>query len=355
MRSVLESRWLGTGPVTEAFERRICEITGAAHAIAVSSGSAALHLALVAACLEPGDEVILPSLTHVSGPQSVLAAGGTPRFCDVGLETARLDPGQAEALIGPRTRVLMPVHYAGFACRMEELLELARERGLLVIEDAAHAFGSSYDGRPIGSLGNLTCFSFDPVKNVTCGEGGAVTTGDAELAARIRHARNLGVTDDSWLRRNSERPWHYEATGPGFRYQLSDLNAAVGLAQLDRLEATRARKRQLLERYRAGFAEVDGILPLAGEVGSTFPLLCAVRVLDGRRDMLVDRLREEEVQAWVHFPPCHLQQAFASFSAAPLPVTEQLFGELLTLPLHHELEDADVERVVAVVQRSLQA
>jgi perosamine synthetase len=353
VRRVLESRWLGSGPVTEAFEARIRDITGAAHAIAVSSGSAALHLALLALDLRPGDEVVLPSLTHVSGPQAVLAAGGVPVFCDVEPETANADPADVRRVVTSRTRAILPVHYAGLACRMDELLGIARERGLAVVEDAAHAFGSSYGTRQIGSLGDLTCFSFDPVKNVTCGEGGAVTTDVEALALAVRQATNLGVPNDSWRRRATERPWRYEATSTGFRYHLSDLNAAVGLAQLDRLEELRTRKRALLERYRAGLAGLDGLVPLGGDVASTFPFLCAVRVAGGRRDGLMEHLARDGIQAWVHFPPCHLQPAFARFGRS-LPATEALYAELVTLPLHIGLSDADVDRVIASVRAFLE-
>jgi perosamine synthetase len=345
---VLESGWLGSGPVAEAFEARIAELTGAAHVVAVSSGSAALHLAVLALGLEPGDEVVLPSLTHVACAQVVRAAGGTVVFADVELGTAGLDPADVARRIGPRTRALMPVHYAGFPCRMDELIDLARDHGLAVVEDAAHAFGSTYRGRPIGSIGDLTCFSFDPVKNVTCGEGGAVATGDAELATAVRAAANLGVANDSWRRRTDARPWEYEATGPGVRYQLSDVNAAIGLAQLDGLDEAREHKRALLRRYREGLAEIEGIQPLEGDLDTAYPFLCVARVVGGLRDALADHLARDGVQAWVHFVPCHHQRAFSSGDA--LPVTDRLSGELLSLPLHHGLTGDDVEAVLDSVR-----
>lgn len=346
---VLESGWLGSGPVVEQFEEAIAEICGAEHVVAVSSGSAALHLAVLALELDPGDEVIVPSLTHVSGPQAVLAAGGRPVFADVEAETANLDPCDAERLIGPRTRALMPVHYAGFACRMDELQGIAARHGLSIVEDAAHAFGSTYRGKPIGSHGNPTCFSFDPVKNVTCGEGGAIATGDVRRAKSIRAAANLGVAADSWHRRGTARPWHYEAAGPGFRYQLSDLNAAVGLAQLDELGDARDRKRALLRRYREGLDPIRGIEPLGGDVDAAYPLLCVARVLDGRRDELVGHLAREGIQAWVHFVPCHHQSTFG-VDHEELPVTDRLSSELLSLPLHHALAESDVEVVIDSVR-----
>jgi len=352
VRSVLESRWLGMGSVTRELEERIADIVGARHAVAVASGSAALHLALVACDLRPHDEVLLPSMTFVSCPQAVLAVGARPVFCDVDPATVNLDIESAAERITPRTRALMPVHYAGFPCPMDELMALAGERGLLVVEDAAHAFGSAYGDRMIGSIGDVTCFSFDPVKNVTCGEGGALTTDDDALAERIRLARNLGIGQDSWSRRDAERPWYYEAAGPGFRYHISDVHAAIGLAQLDRFDEFRSRKRSLLRRYRDGLDGLASVQLVAGDIDSSFPFLCSIRVLDGRRDALLGHLRDNGIQAWVHFVPSHLQPAFAQF-AEPLPATERLYGELLTLPLYTELSDEDVDRVVACVREFL--
>lgn len=349
---VLETRWLGMGALAAELERRVAEAAGARHAVACSSASAALHLALHALGIGPGDEVLLPSLTYVAGPQAVLAVGARPVFCEVEPGTACLDPGDAARRLTRRTRAIMPVHYAGFPCAMDELLALARGRGLAVVEDAAHAFGSSYRGRPIGSLGDLTCFSFDPVKNITCGEGGAVVTDDGELARRLRLARNLGVDRDSLARRHADRPWDYQAVCPGFRSHLSDLQAAIGLAQLDRLEERSERKRAIFRRYLAGLAGVPGLLPLVRGLDEAFPLLFVVRVTDGRRDALLARLAEEGIQGWVHYVPCHLQPAFRAF-ATPLPVTERLYGELLTLPSYPGLADEEVDRVIACVRELL--
>jgi perosamine synthetase len=242
----------------------------------------------------------------------------------------------------------MPVHYGGYPCRLHELQALAHRHGVAVVEDAAHAFGSLYDGRPIGSTGNVACFSFDPVKNVTCGEGGAVTTDDDELAHRVNLLRNLGVPGDSWARRSARRPWFYEAVGTGMRHHMSDVNAAIGLAQLDRMDAIRTRKREIIRRYLNGLAGIPGIQPLAGDVTQAFPFLFALRVTDGSRDELVRALAERGIQAWVHFVPLHLQPAFARY-ARPLPVTEQLYGELVSLPLFAELTDEQVDFVVGAV------
>jgi dTDP-4-amino-4,6-dideoxygalactose transaminase len=343
------------GSVARTFEERIEELCGVRHAVAVSSGSAALHLSLAALDLGPDDEVIVPSMTFVSCAQAVTAVGARPVFCDVELETVAIDPMDAARRITPRTRAVVPVHYAGFPCRLAELVALVHDRRIAIVEDAAHAFGTAYGDQMIGSVGDLTCFSFDPVKNVTCGEGGAVTTDDDELASRLRLLRNLGVGRDSWSRRDELRPWYYEASAPGFRAHLPDINAAIGLAQLEKLESLRERKRVLLTHYADALAAVEGVVPIAGEIATAFPLLCVIRVTDGRRDALVEHLARDGIQGWVHFVPTHLQPAFDGGGHAPLPVTERLFGELLTLPLHAELTDDEVDRVVDSVRAFMES
>jgi perosamine synthetase len=349
VRRVLESRWLGMGPMTREFEGRLKEYLGARYVVAVSSGTAALHLALDALRLGAEDEVVLPSFTFAACPQAVLAAGARPVFCEITPETLSLDVEDVSRRITPRTGAIMPVHYGGFACPMDELLKLGREHGIPVVEDAAHAFGSAYKGRMIGTLGDLTCFSFDPVKSLTCGDGGAVATGNEELAARVRLSRDLGISRDSWGRRVSPQPWSYDVVSPGFRYHLSDVHAAIGLAQLDRIDEIKDRKRHLVRRYADGLRGLHGITPVLGDVDSALPFLFAIRVSGDRRAALLDHLREQGVQAWVHFVPNHVQPAFVRF-AEPLPVTERVSAEVVTLPLYHELSDADVDRVCAAVR-----
>jgi dTDP-4-amino-4,6-dideoxygalactose transaminase len=349
VRRVLESRWLGMGAMARQFEKRLEEYLGARYVVAVGSGSAALHLALDALELQSEDEVILPSFTFAACPQAVLAAGARPVFCEVIPESLNIDVDDVSRRLTPRTRAIMPIHYGGFPCPMGELLALAREHGLQVVEDAAHAFGSAYNGKMIGTLGDLTCFSFDPVKNVTCGDGGAVATDNDDFATRVRLGRNLGISRDSWVRRESPQPWSYDVVSPGFRYHMSDVHAAIGLAQLDRIDELKDRKRRLVRRYAHGLRGLEGVIPVLGEIDSALPFLFAIRVPGDRRAALLDHLREYGVQAWVHFVPNHVQPAFARF-AEPLPVTERVSAEVLTLPLYYELSDADVDRVCGAVR-----
>lgn len=346
VRRVLESRWLGMGELAREFERRLAEIVGARHVVAVSSGTAALHAALVTCGVAAGDEVVLPSLTFVGCAQAVVAAGAKPVLCEVRPETVTIDVEDAARRITSRTRAVLAVDYGGFICDMDAVVELARAHDLIAVHDGAHAVGSTSKGRPVGTLGDVTCFSFDPVKNVTCAEGGAVATDDDALAERLRTFRNLGIPDDAWARRVAGR-WEYGASELGFRYMLPDLNAAIGLVQLDRFDELRARKQALLRRYRHELQDVDGLELLPGDVDSSFPFLCAARVRDGTRDELIEWLRRDGIAASVHFVPIHLQPAFAGVS---LPVTESLHAELISLPFFSELSDADVERVVRSVR-----
>lgn len=342
---VCEAGWLGMGEITDEFEARLGETIGVRHAVGVHSGTSALHLALEAVGVGAGDEVIVPSFTFAASVQAVLMAGARPVFCEIDPDTLALDLDDAFRRVTPATKAIMPVDYGGAACEYDPLMAEARRRGLVVVADAAHSFGSTYKGRPVGTLADVTCLSFDATKNVTCGDGGAVVTDDDEIAARCRSTRNLGIAQDPWSRRLNEHPWAYDVTEPGYRYRLGNLNAAIGIVQLGRLDEFRARKHEIVRLYDEGLRECPGVVLHDRRGEETLPFLYVVRMLDGRRDALLRHLAERSVQGWVHFIPNHLQPAFARFRTS-LPVTERVFGEVASLPLHMRLSDADVERVV---------
>lgn len=337
------------GSTTQAFEAAIKSYIGARHVIAVNSGTSALHIALDSLGLKPGDEVIVPSLTFVASIQAILAVGARPVFCDIRPDTLNMDSADVRQRVTPRTRVLMPVHYGGLACEMEEIVAIARQHDIRIVEDAAHAFGSTYRGRKIGTIGDVTCFSFDPIKNITCGEGGAVVTDDDSVAARLIPKRILGIDNDTWSRYRNERSWFYEVITPGYRYHLSNVNAAIGLQQLKRAEAFRARKRAIVARYDAELAGLDGLAFLERNLDETFPFFYIVRVLGGRRDALMRSLKERGVGTGVHYIPNHLQPLFAEFRTE-LPATDRVAEEILTLPLYYEMTDADVATVSTAVR-----
>ncbi|MBM4327315.1 MAG: DegT/DnrJ/EryC1/StrS family aminotransferase [Deltaproteobacteria bacterium] len=346
---VFESRWLGMGAATKEFEDKLRDFLGAPHVIAVNTGTSALHIALDACGIAPGDEVIVPSLTFAASVQVITCCGAQPVFCDVEIDTFNMDPADVERRISPRTRAVMPVHFGGLACDMDRLLHIAKTHNLLVIEDAAHAFGSSYKGRTIGTLGHVTCFSFDPIKNITCGEGGAVVTADDDIAARVIHKRILGIDQDTWSRYRHERSWFYEVVTPGYRYHMSNINAAIGLEQLKRLEAFRARKTAIVKQYDQAFRDLRAVALLRHDLEETFPFFYVLRVLDGRRDELMDYLKQKGVASGVHYIPNHLQPLYADFRV-PLPVTEQIYGEMTTLPLFYEMADDDPALVIEAVR-----
>jgi len=324
-------------------------LLGVEHVIAVNTGTSALHLALDALAIGPGDEVVLPSLTFAAAVQTVLAVGARPVFCDVELETLNIDVADAASRVTVATKAVVPVHYGGLACDMDALQELAAAKRLKVIEDAAHAFGSTYRGRPIGTLSDATCFSFDPIKNITCGEGGAVATNLDEVASSIEAKRILGIDNDTWTRYRGERNWFYGVVTPGYRYHMSNINAAIGLRQLPRMDAFRARKVAIVRAYDEAFCRFPGARLIRHDLEEQFPFFYIMRVTDGRRDALIAHLKEHRIGSGVHYIPNHIQPLFERFRV-PLPRTEQLFEEIITLPLYFEMTDEDVDRVIGAVQ-----
>jgi dTDP-4-amino-4,6-dideoxygalactose transaminase len=348
--AVFSSRWLGLGATTKEFEDRLKKYLGVKHVIAVNTGTSALHIALEVLGLQPGDEVIVPSLTFVASVQAILMAGAKPVFCDICPETLNLDLASAEKVVTPRVRAIMPVHYGGLACDMDPIQAFAKARDMRVVEDAAHAFGSSYHGRKIGTLGDLTCFSFDPIKNITCGEGGAVTTNDDTFAETIIRKRILGINNDTWARYRNERNWYYEVVTPGYRYHLPNLNAAIGLAQLDKMGAFQERKKAIVAQYDSAFKDISGLRLLRRNLEETFPFFYIVRVLNKKRDELAAHLKSLGIGTGVHYIPNHMQPLFADRRKA-LPVTEQIFDEIITLPLYFEMTDSEVGQVIDGVQK----
>lgn len=353
MREVFTSRWLGMGSTVKAFEDALVARVGAKHVLAVNTGTAALHLALAVLDLKPGDEVLVPSLTFVATIQAIIACGARPVFCDVEPDTLNLDVGDAVRRVTARTRVVLPVHYGGLACDMDAVCALAARHGLVIVEDAAHAFGSSYHGRPIGSIGHLTCFSFDPIKNITCGEGGAVATDDGAFAKQIEHKRILGISNDTWSRYEGKRNWFYEVVTPGFRYHLSNINAAIGLVQLEKAAGFRRRKVELARGYDEALRGTPGLELLRRDYEATFPFCYIVKVPAGRRDAMMAFLKERGVATGVHYIPNHLQPLFAPYASA-LPVTEEVGERILTLPLFVEMTDAEQRTVIQTVREFLE-
>jgi len=348
IKAVFDTAWLGMGSTVFEFEKAVSDSLGARHTIAVNTGTAALHIALDALDLQPSDEVIVPSLTFAASIQAIMSCNARPVFCEVDESTLNISIEDVKEKITKKTKAIMPVHYGGQPCDMDELLAIAQQHSLHIVEDAAHAFGSLYKGKKIGSFGDITCFSFDPIKNITCGEGGAVVTNSEELAQRVIKKRILGIDKDTWRRYKNERSWFYEVVDKGFRYHMSNINAAIGLAQLKKADGFAARKRQICRDYDAAFKGIEHIELLRRDYETIFPFNYVIKVKDDR-DALLERLKENEIDAGIHYIPNHLQPVFKEYTLA-LPVTERLFGQILTLPLYSDMQDSDVAKIIEAVK-----
>jgi perosamine synthetase len=357
---VLRSGWLTTGSVTGEFEARFAEYVGAGHAVAVNSCTAALHLALAAAGVGPGDEVILPTMTFAATAEVAVHLGARPVLVDSEPGGLNLDPGRVADAIGPRTRAVMPVHYAGQAAEMDPILELARDEDVVVVEDAAHSLPAAYRGRTVGSIGDYTCFSFYATKTLTTGEGGMVTTDDAEAAARIRSLSLHGLNRDAWDRYLGG-PWDYRVVAAGYKYNLPDTASAIGLAQLDRCEAMAEARARAAAAYRERLAGVDGVRPLRvlPDRRHAWHLFVVEVGVEGRtadRDEVIRRLAGDGIGTSVHFRPLHLHPYYRdSLSADPAdyPVATAAFDRILSLPLFPSITEDQIDRVAAALEASL--
>jgi dTDP-4-amino-4,6-dideoxygalactose transaminase len=353
-RVMREDGYLGMGREVRAFEEELQAYLGGPDrsVICLNSGTAALHLA-VQAVTDPGDEVLVQSLTFVASFQAISAAGAVPVACEVYPDTVTLDLEDAARRITPRTRAVMPVHYASNPGDLEAIYGFARRQGLRVIEDAAHAFGCTHQGSRIGSFGDLVCFSFDGLKNITSGEGGAVVTSDPQVIQAVQDARLLGVQRDTEKRYQGARSWEFDVQHQGYRYHLSNLFAAMGRVQLGRFEGElRPQRVALAQQYRAALADAGDLQLLHGDPGPIVPHIFPVRVLNGRRDGLRRFLRDRGIETGIHYKPNHLLSFYGGGCEA-LPVTERLYEELLTLPLHPGMKDEEIEAVIAAVKEFL--
>ncbi|MEP6995367.1 MAG: UDP-4-amino-4,6-dideoxy-N-acetyl-beta-L-altrosamine transaminase [Acidobacteriota bacterium] len=347
----LRSDWLTTGPRVEEFEEAFADFVGARHAVAVNSGTAALHAAMFAAGVGPGDEAIVPAMTFVASANCVVFQGATPVFADVDRDTLLLDVSSAASRITSRTKAIVAVDYAGQPCDYDSLRALADARGLKLIADGCHALGGRYHDRPVGSLADLTAFSFHPVKHITTGEGGMVTTDSPELALRMRGFRNHGLNNDS-RQREKEGSWYYEMVELGFNYRLTDFQCALGMSQLRQLPGWIRRRQEIARCYDAALAAEAGIRPLQTASGVTHAYHLYVVRLDGDRSGMFRALRADGIGVNVHYIPVHLHPFYRTrFGTGPglCPVAERAYEEILSLPMFPQMTDGDLERVITAL------
>jgi dTDP-4-amino-4,6-dideoxygalactose transaminase len=354
VEETVTSGWWSMGPRVGEFESAFAEFMGSRHALAVANGTAALHLAFLAVGCGPGDEVVLPSVNFIAAANAIAHTGAKPVFCDVlGDDDLNLDAADAEAAVGPNTKALLVLHYGGFPCDMEAVARICAERGIDLIEDAAHAPGSRVDGRMCGSIGRAGCFSFFSNKNLPIGEGGMIVTDDDEVAKSLRLLRSHGMTTLTWDRHRGHAH-SYDVVAQGFNYRLDELRSAIGLVQLRRLADENAARARLAARYRDTLHGKNGFhMPFADRLGDTayaHHLAVALVPPGAARDEIRTRLAEARIQTSVHYPPIHQFTQYREAGARrPLPRTDAVAERLLTLPLFAHMTDDQVDAVTSAL------
>jgi len=355
---VLRSDWLTTGPKVGEFEEAFAARVNARHAVSFTSGTAALHASAFAAGLKAGDEAITTPMTFAATANCVLYQGATPVFADVQPDTLNLDPEQVSRRLTAKTRAILPVDYAGHPADLGPILAIAEQHGLVVIEDASHALGAEYKGSRIGGIAAMTVFSFHPVKHITTGEGGMVTTNDEKLAETLRRFRNHGISSDARQRQTAGQ-WHYEMVLLGYNYRLPDIVCALGLAQLKKLDANLARRREIAAVYTAAFRELPGVVPPAVRADMNpawhlYPIRLDLDKLTADRSQVFQALRAENIGVNVHYIPVHLHPYYRDrfgYKGGEFPVAEGAYQRLISLPMFHAMNDRDVDDVITAVRK----
>lgn len=354
----LRSGWLGTGPKVARFQEMFREYVGADHAVALNSCTAGLHLAMEAIGLGPGDEVITTPMTFAATVNSIIHAGAKPVLVDCDRDTQLIDPQRIEAAVTSRTRAIVPVHLCGRACDMDAIMDIAGRHNLVVIEDAAHAIESTYKGRRVGTLGHLACFSFYVTKNVVTGEGGMVVTDNPDYAERIKILALHGMSRDAWKRFSDDGYKHYQVVSPGYKYNMMDLQAAIGIHQLKRVESYWQRRNEIWQYYNSAFADLPVRLPHPDEPGSRHARHLYTLMIDKARcgisrDDFMQQLHGYGIGTGVHYIGVHLHPYYREqygFSPGCFPNATWLSEQTVSLPLSPKLTDYDVERIVARVR-----
>lgn len=352
VREVLLSGWVGSGPKVEELEQRFAQYVGTQHAVTLNSCSAALFLSLKLLDVA-GGEVITTPLTFVATNHAILQNDATPVFCDIDPETLNIDPASIAANITPKTRAIVVVHFAGHPCDMDAIMAIANQHGIPVVEDAAHASGARYQGKMIGGIGTLTCFSFHAVKNLSTCDGGMLATNDAALADRARRLRWMGISRETWDRFGKDNgqtraPWDYDVEEVGFKFHMNDLNAALGLIQLSKLEAANAQRREIFMQYGNAFKDLDWLqTPVEKTYARSAMHAYVAKVQD--RDGLISYLSEKKITAGVHYKPCHLFKVYEPYRRV-LPVVDGVWPKLVTLPLFPHMTENEVGQVIDAVR-----
>ncbi len=356
---VLKSDYLTCGPKIEELEKKICEITGAKYAVACSNGTAALHMAAMAAGLGEGDELITTPITFAASANCALYVGARPVFADINPETYNIDPDSVESHIGPATKAVVAVDYTGQAVELDRLMDICKKHDLVLIEDGAHSMGTIYDGRPVGSVADMTTFSFHPVKTVTSGEGGCVCTNNENYYKKLLLARSHGITRDaSLMSKEPEGPWYYEQVDLGYNYRMTDIQAGLLISQLDKLQMFKDRRKEIVDSYNKAFEKIDGVIVQKEiEQSDTCRHLYILRLdskkLKINRRQFFDALGAENICCNVHYIPVYYFPHYSKlgYKKGLCPNAEALYEEIISLPLYYGMTDKDVEDVIEAVNK----
>ena len=351
--NVLDKEYLGMGEEVGVFEKDLSNFFSRG-TICVSSGTAAVQLAIQACSIGFGDEVLVPSMTYVATFQAIKATGAEPIACDINEETCLIDLEDALSKISKNTKAIIPVHYTGGVGNLDELYSFASKNKLRVIEDAAHAFGTKYKNKLVGSIGDIVCFSFDGIKNITSGEGGCVVTNDSKVIENIKNSRLLGVEKDSDKRYDNSRSWNFNVSKQGWRYHMSNIMAAIGIQQLKKFNKFAIRRKQIATAYDKLLSSNQNILFLNRDYKNVVPHIYVVRIKDlNDRDGLREAMYKEGVEIGVHYTPNHFLNFFKSDKKIKLPVTEKVYKEIVSLPIHPDVNNDDIEFVISTLKKLL--
>lgn len=355
----LKSDWLTTGPKTHLFEDEFANYIGCKYAVAVNSCTAALHISLAALGIGKGDEVITTPYTFISTVNVILQQGAIPVFVDIKPDTFNINPGLIKGKINDKTKAIVPVHFAGQPCEMEKIMKIAKDNNLMVIEDAAHAISAEYEGRKIGTIGDATSFSFYPTKNMTTGEGGMVTTNDEKLANKCKIWSLHGISKDAWKRYSAEGSWYYEVVCPGYKYNMTDIQASLGLHQLEKLNNFQRKREKIVKAYNGAFKDMKEItIPFVKDnikhAWHLYVIKIVAEKLKINRNQFIEALKAENIGTSVHFIPAHLQPYYRDtfgFKKGDFPNAEYAFERVISLPLFPKMSDEDVKDVINSVKK----
>jgi len=348
VEKILKIGWLGLGSATKEFEERISEFLNLKdrYVLCTNTGTSALHISLLSAGIGPGDEVITPSFNYVADHQAIRMTGAKVVMCDIMENNLGIGCKKAEELISEKTKAIIPLHFAGIPCDINEVYNLAEKYDLRVIEDAMHAFGTRINDKKIGSFGDITCFSFDPVKIVTSIDGGCVVVNTKEEIENLQRLRLLGVDKDTPLRYKNNRAWDYDVISEGYRYHMNSVAAGIGISQIKRIKEFIDTRQEVCQQYNTAFNKIPGIKLSCDDFSNISPFIYTIRILDNKREQLILHLKNLEIDVGIHFIPVHKHKFFLKSKHGDMTITEKVVNEILTLPLHTHMKKEYVNRVI---------